>query len=150
MEVTIDVQHLVNLIRAAKVQNVFKVQEVVEDQILPGLRSGGDPAAARAVAETLTNEKRKLGLWGIDLSRIEHAWARSSTGRATAETGNGDKSFYVVSRHDWSVSWGGGMNVTYLEALPQHALMRMARLDWKPEPPLLSDLDVLVNEVNRD
>jgi hypothetical protein len=149
MDITIDVVDLVNIIRAAKMQNSFKVQEIVQDHILPQLRKGGDPAAAREVAGALTNEKRKLALWGVDLSRIENAWVQSGVGQAMAETGNGDKKYYFIERSDWSIHWGGGGHgKAFLEAMPQQALMRMAMLNWKPVPPLLSVIDVLAREVD--
>ena len=151
MEVTIEVDDLINIIRAARMQNVFKVQEIVQDSILVKCRQRGDPAIARKIADALTNEKKRLSLFGVDLSKIENAWMRSSSGRATANTGNGDGSSYVLDRSDWSVSWGGQRNgVAYLEQMPQHALMRLARLDWQPMPPILSDLDVLTREVSCD
>jgi hypothetical protein len=149
MEVTVDVDDLVNIIRAARVQNVYKVQEIVQDSILAKCRQRGDPAVARVISDALTNDKRKFHLFGVDLTKVESAWMHSESGQATAETGNGDGTKYVLSRSDWSLTWGthkGGL--AYLEQMPQHALMRLAKLNWTPVPPLLSALDVLARETS--
>lgn len=150
MRLEIEVDDLIRIIQGARRKDIHGVEEIVRNRILPEARRGGDPAIARALADTLTNEKRKLFLFGVNLTKLEEAWMRSEWGQAeTFITGNsGEK--YIAHRDDWSLHMEHQSAVTYLESLPQPALMRLARLDWKPRGPELSALDLLARETDRD
>jgi hypothetical protein len=150
LRVEIEVDDLVKIIQGARRKDVHGVEEIVKNNLLPECRRGGDPAVARAIAGALTNEKRRLYLFGVNLTKLEEAWMMSQSGQAEACIDNDPKQKYIANRSDWSLHLEHQSAMTYLEALPQQALMRLARLNWTPRGELISALDAIVEGLSLD